>query len=109
MKKAIHPTIYSSAVVTCMSCNTIYTLASTVESMQVELCAKCHPFYTGEKRFVDTMGRVEKFEQRQEIAKKAKAVVDKKIEIKKEIEEKKKTAPRTLKEMMNVAKTELKK
>ena len=55
------------------------------------------------------MGRVEKFEQRQEIAKKAKEIVDKKIEVKKEMEEKQKTAPKTLKEMMNAARTELKK
>ncbi len=109
MKKEIHPTIYSNAIVTCMSCSTVYTMPSTVESMQVELCAKCHPFYTGEKRFVDTMGRVEKFEQRQQIAKKAKEIVEKKIEVKKEIEEKQKTAPKTLKEMMNAARTELKK
>jgi len=109
MKKGIHPKIYTEAVVTCVGCNTAYTVPSMVESMQVELCSNCHPFFTGEKRFVDTMGRVEKFEQRQEIAKKAKAVNDQKIEVKKQIEEKKKTAPKTLKEMMNAARTELKK
>ena len=109
MKKEIHPKIYNDAVVTCMGCNTTYTFPSTVENMQVELCSSCHPFYTGEKRFVDTMGRVEKFEQRQEIAKKAKEIVEKKTEVKKEIEEKKKTAPKTLKEMMNMARSELKK
>jgi len=109
MKKDIHPKIYNNATVTCTSCNATYTFPSTVENMQVEICSNCHPFYTGEKRFVDTMGRVEKFEQRQKIAKKAKEVIDKKIEVKKQIEEKKKTAPKTLKEMMNAARSELNK
>ena len=109
MKKDIHPTIYKDAVVTCMSCNTVYTFPATVESMQIELCANCHPFYTGEKRFVDTMGRVDKFNQRQEIAKQAKDIEDQKVEVKKQIEEKKKTAPKSLKEMMNAARGELSK
>jgi len=109
MKKGIHPKIYNNATVTCAGCNTTYTIPSTVENMQVEICANCHPFYTGEKRFVDTMGRVEKFMQRQKVAKKAKEEMDKKIAVKKQIEEKKKSAPKTLKEMMNAARSQLEK
>ncbi|MBR6332633.1 MAG: 50S ribosomal protein L31 [Dehalococcoidales bacterium] len=63
MKEKIHPKFYEDAAVTC-SCGNTFTTGSTRPSLRVELCSACHPFYTGEKRMVDTAGRVEKFRQR---------------------------------------------
>ena len=63
MKTAIHPQ-YSEIQVTC-SCGNTFTTRSTVQKpLHVEVCAACHPFYTGKQKIVDTAGRVEKFRQR---------------------------------------------
>jgi large subunit ribosomal protein L31 len=63
MKEAIHPKFYENANVTC-SCGASFTTGSTRKDLRVELCSACHPFYTGNKRIVDTAGRVERFNQR---------------------------------------------
>ena len=63
MKEKIHPKYYSDATVIC-SCGNVFTLGSTQKEMRVELCSKCHPFFTGERRMIDTAGRVERFKQR---------------------------------------------
>ncbi len=62
MKKGIHPE-YIEAQVTC-SCGSSFTIGSTRPVLKVELCSKCHPFFTGERRIVDTAKRVEKFKRR---------------------------------------------
>ncbi|MEA1958878.1 MAG: 50S ribosomal protein L31 [Chloroflexota bacterium] len=62
MKKEIHPK-YGETEVTC-SCGNTFTSCSTKPKIKVELCSKCHPFYTGEQRIVDTAGRVERFNRR---------------------------------------------
>lgn len=62
MKKGIHPEV-KPAIVTC-ACGATYTFLSTVESMKVEVCAACHPFFTGKHKLVDTTGRVEKFRRK---------------------------------------------
>jgi large subunit ribosomal protein L31 len=62
MKKGIHPE-YVEAQVTC-SCGSSFTIGSTRPVLKVELCSKCHPFFTGERRIVDTAKRVEKFKRR---------------------------------------------
>lgn len=63
MKNDIHPTYFATATITC-ACGASYTIGSTKEDIQVELCAKCHPFYTGKQKIIDTARRVEKFEKR---------------------------------------------
>lgn len=63
MKEAIHP-VWHETPVRCMTCGTTWTTGSTVESLTVEICSNCHPFYTGEQRIVDTEGRVDKFMKR---------------------------------------------
>jgi large subunit ribosomal protein L31 len=63
MKEKIHPKYFPEAKVTC-SCGNTFLLGSTTPTIKVELCNKCHPFYTGEKRLVDTAGRVDRFKQR---------------------------------------------
>jgi large subunit ribosomal protein L31 len=60
MKSDIHPTYFPKAKVVC-ACGTIYEVGSTKESMEVEICGACHPFYTGKEKLIDTAGRVEKF------------------------------------------------
>ena len=61
MKKTIHPTWYPDAKVSC-ACGNTFTVGATKPELRVEICAKCHPFFTGEMKFVDTMGRVERFQ-----------------------------------------------
>lgn len=95
MKTSIHPKYYDNALVTC-ACGNTFTIGSTQESIRVELCSNCHPFYTGEQRFLDTASRIEKFEKKQQVAKLYKTKVVKK----QEEEKKKESAPRTLREML---------
>ncbi|HBM74678.1 MAG TPA: 50S ribosomal protein L31 [Clostridiaceae bacterium] len=59
MKKGIHPK-YQEAVVKC-ACGETFVTGSTKKELHVEICSKCHPFFTGKQKFVDTGGRVEKF------------------------------------------------
>jgi large subunit ribosomal protein L31 len=63
MKPKIHPEYYNDAKVVC-ACGNTFTIGSTKKMVKIELCSKCHPFYTGEQRVVDTMGRVERFKRR---------------------------------------------
>jgi len=63
VKDKIHPKYYTDAKVIC-SCGNTFTIGSTKKTLKVELCSKCHPFFTGERRIVDTEGRVERFKRR---------------------------------------------
>jgi large subunit ribosomal protein L31 len=67
MKKDIHPVWYEEAVVSC-ACGSSFTVGSTKPEIHVEICSHCHPFFTGEMKFVDTLGRVEKFQAKQKFA-----------------------------------------
>ncbi|MBU1662331.1 MAG: 50S ribosomal protein L31, partial [Chloroflexi bacterium] len=60
MKKDIHPTYYPDATVTC-ACGNTWTTGSTQKVIRTDVCSKCHPFYTGEQRIVDTEGQVDRF------------------------------------------------
>ena len=62
MKDKIHPQ-YAEITVTC-ACGNSFATRSTTESMQVDICSNCHPFYTGKQKFVDAAGRVEKFQKK---------------------------------------------
>jgi large subunit ribosomal protein L31 len=66
MKSGIHPQYYQ-ATITC-ACGNTFTVGSTRENMRVDICSKCHPFYTGTQRIVDTAGRVERFRRRFNLA-----------------------------------------
>ncbi len=63
MRDKIHPKYYENAKVSCL-CGNTFTAGSTKPEIRVEVCGKCHPFYTGEQRIVDSMGRVERFKKR---------------------------------------------
>lgn len=66
MKEKIHPKYFNDAVVTC-SCGNKFTTGSTKKELKVEVCSNCHPFFTGERRLMDTAGRVERFKKRYKI------------------------------------------
>jgi len=62
MKKGIHPE-YKESTVMC-ACGNTFKTRSTAGDIQVEICSNCHPFYTGKQKYVDTAGRVEKFQKK---------------------------------------------
>ncbi|MDQ2662665.1 MAG: 50S ribosomal protein L31 [Candidatus Eremiobacteraeota bacterium] len=68
MKEKIHPKWYPEARVHC-NCGSTFTTGSTVPEIGVEICSACHPLFTGQQKFVDTAGRVDKFNQRAAAAK----------------------------------------
>jgi len=73
MKKQIHPQVYTDVKVTCSACGNTFITESTKEQLYVEVCSKCHPFYTGEHRFLDVKGRVDTFTKKQAFAKQYRA------------------------------------
>lgn len=62
MKSEIHPQ-YGEATITC-ACGNVLQTRSTVKEMHINTCASCHPYYTGQAKFIDTEGRVERFRKR---------------------------------------------
>jgi len=62
MKKDLHPE-YKETTVTC-ACGQVIHTRSTKQNIRVDICSNCHPFFTGEKRYVDSAGRIERFKQR---------------------------------------------
>ncbi|OHB04677.1 MAG: 50S ribosomal protein L31 [Candidatus Zambryskibacteria bacterium RIFCSPLOWO2_01_FULL_43_17] len=71
MQAQIHPTYFDKATVTC-ACGNKFSVGSTREKIEVEICSACHPFYTGNDKIVDSAGRVEKFKSRRAAAAKSK-------------------------------------
>lgn len=67
MKANIHPAYQNDVKVTC-ACGNSFVTGSIKSNISVEVCFKCHPFYTGEHRFLDTQGRVENFQKKQQAA-----------------------------------------
>ena len=94
MKTAIHPTYYDEAQVVCV-CGNRFTTGSTSEKIQVELCYQCHPFYTGEQKFMDTRSTIKRFEDAR--TKAAKFQATKKIKVE---EKKKSESPKSLRDML---------
>lgn len=95
MKTNLHPQFHNEARVICV-CGNRFTTGSTAEEIHVEICYKCHPFYTGEQKFVDSASRIQKFQTKQE---KAKQFVAKKVK-KQEEQKRREDAPKTLREML---------
>jgi large subunit ribosomal protein L31 len=62
-KKDIHPKYHEKARVQC-ACGNSFSVGSTKEFIETEICSNCHPFYTGKGKIIDKMGRVERFEKR---------------------------------------------
>ncbi len=76
MKTDIHPQYHTNTVVTC-ACGNTFVTGSILTEIKVEICSACHPFYTGQKKFIDTEGRVEKFERQKKQAADTKTTVSK--------------------------------
>ncbi len=62
MKKDIHPN-YEQTTITC-ACGEVIHTSSTKKNIRVDICSKCHPFYTGDKKLIDTAGRIDRFKKR---------------------------------------------
>ena len=105
MKTDTHPTYYSDCLVTC-ACGNRFKTGSTKKEIRVEVCAACHPFFTGEQKFVDTEGRVDKFLRKQKEAQSKGEIIKARKEAKK-----KRTSPqnqpKSLKELLETEKTAL--
>jgi large subunit ribosomal protein L31 len=67
MKKDLHPTYFVDSKITC-ACGNVIPTGSTKESIVVEVCSNCHPFYTGKQNILDTAGTVDRFKKRTERA-----------------------------------------
>ncbi len=99
MKANIHPTWYDKCEVTC-ACGNSFVIGATVPKIQVEICSKCHPFYTGQMKYVDTAGRVDAFlskkakAQTQRVSKSEKRKIKKQKQLERELER-----PDTLEEL----------
>jgi len=99
LKTDLHPN-YKATTIKCVCGNEVET-ASTSEGITVDICAKCHPFFTGNQKFVDTRGRIDKFKKRMDaaapapepVAKKEKAPEKPKKEEAPVVEEPKESAP----------------
>jgi len=102
MKASVHPTWYEDAKVTC-ACGNSFTVGASKPEIRVDICSKCHPFFTGEMKFVDTMGRVERFQQKQKAAQVTAAVLADKKKKKAERQEQLRN-PKSLREMLMGAK-----
>ena len=102
MKANIHPKYSHDTKVTC-ACGNTFTTGSTLPEIKVDICSACHPFFTGEMKFVDTQGRVEKFQAKMAQAAKAQS---KKKSKKAQVEESK--DPLTLREMIQAQRNQKK-
>ncbi|MEA2020409.1 MAG: 50S ribosomal protein L31 [Patescibacteria group bacterium] len=99
MKEDLHPKYYPEAKVTC-ACGNKFTLGSTKPELEVEVCFACHPFYTGKSKFIDSEGRVEKFERKRKEAELREKEEKEREKKEKEKEKKEEEQPKTLKEML---------
>ncbi|MDQ5901181.1 MAG: large subunit ribosomal protein [Patescibacteria group bacterium] len=95
MKASVHPQYFDQAQVICV-CGNKFNVGSTKEIIHIELCNKCHPFYTGEQKFVDSASRIQKFQKKQKTAEEFKATVVIKTEEKRKSQE----APKSLRDML---------
>lgn len=106
VKKDIHPKVNTACVVKC-ACGNTFTTVSTLNSISVEICSACHPFFTGTRRFVDTERRIDKFTKKYQLAEEKKKVT---IAGKKAKEEKAKKvkvlSKKSVKEVLDDLKTE---
>lgn len=102
MNKDIQPKVNTSTQVSC-ACGNSFTTISTEDVIKVEICSACHPFYTGQQKFVDTEGRIDKFKKKQQLAeeKKQKAESTKKTKVEEKTQETNRQP--TLKEMLEQA------
>ena len=102
MKQGIHPTWYSETKVSC-ACGNSFVTGSTMPEIRVEICSACHPFFTGQQKFVDTIGAVERFQKKTEEAKIKKVERAKILEARKAIFEEARKEKPSLKDLLLLA------
>ena len=101
MKANIHPAYFSDAQVVC-ACGNVFTSGSTKQQIRVEICSKCHPFFTGQQKFVDTIGKIDKFQAKVQQAKVKQESI---AAHKKEKKEREDRRPLSLREMLLAGKS----
>lgn len=99
MKANIHPQWYPEAKVTC-ACGNTFVTGSTLPEIRVEICSACHPFFTGQQKFVDTLGQVERFQKKTEEAKVKRAQRAQILEARKAKVQEKKAEKPSLKDLL---------
>ncbi len=103
MKKDIHPKYHKNATIKC-ACGATYKIGSTKKNMEIEICANCHPFYTGKQKYVDTAGMVKKYEDRMKKSNAKKKKQETKKKEKTNDNEKGKESEKTYKNIKNIPK-----
>lgn len=99
MKANLHPQWHDNTKVSC-ACGNTFTTGSTLAEIKVEICSACHPFFTGDQKFVDTLGQVDRFVKKAESSKVKQAERKKILEARKsKVEQKKKERP-SLKDLL---------
>lgn len=99
MKTGIHPNYNLNAKVTC-ACGETFTTGSVLDTIRVEICSKCHPLFTGQQKFVDTLGQVDRFIKKQAESEKKKADREKILELRNAKIEKKRSDKPSLKDLL---------
>lgn len=106
MKTSIHPTWHDEAKITC-ACGNTFTTGSTLPAIRVEICSKCHPLFTGQQKFIDTLGQVDRFRKKTETSKAKQEERKKILEARKsKVEDKKKDKP-SLKDLLMQARKQI--
>jgi len=104
VKASIHPQWFEEAKVSC-ACGNSFTVGATIPEIQVEVCYNCHPFYTGQMKYVDTAGRVDAFRTKQSQAKEKRVTKTEKRRLKRERKiQKELERPETLEELRKTGK-----
>ncbi|HSX39168.1 MAG TPA: 50S ribosomal protein L31 [Candidatus Saccharimonadales bacterium] len=104
MQKDIQPKLNTNTIVTCACGNTFVTM-STKDAISVEICSACHPFFTGQQKFVDTEGRIDKFAKKRKIAEEKQKIISERKSSKKTAKDTL-TQSGSLKDLLEEAKTE---
>lgn len=106
MRANLHPVWYNNAKVTC-ACGNIFITGSTLAEIRVELCSNCHPFFTGDQKFVDTLGQVDRFVKKIETSRVKQEERKKILEARKSRVEKKRADRPSLKELLMQARKQI--
>jgi large subunit ribosomal protein L31 len=106
MKSNIHPNWHNDTKVTC-SCGNTFVTGSALEEIQVDICSQCHPFFTGEMKFVDQQGRVDRFKKQMEQAQQKKQKSQQKLEEKKQTQQTKQEQPLSYQEILREKQSQL--
>ncbi len=106
MKASLHPTWHPEASVTC-ACGNTFTTGSSLPAIRVEICSKCHPLFSGQQKFVDTLGQVDRFIKKTESSKIKQEERKRILETRKsKVENKKKDRP-SLKDLLMQARKQI--